>query len=139
MSILIDTNIAIALIRDRPAAVRSHYRRAAASGDDVYLSSISLFELWYGVSRSRDVTDNTERLADFLYGPIHIAEFDELDAARAGLIRAELGAVGTPIGPYDVLIAGQAARNEYTLITGSSREFARVAGLTVDDWTKEPR
>ncbi|WP_129663971.1 type II toxin-antitoxin system VapC family toxin [Phytoactinopolyspora endophytica] len=134
MAVLLDTDTAIALIRDRPASVRHHYRNAHASGYEVWLSSISLFELWYGVNRSRHADENTERLADFLSGPITIADFNELDAARAGQVRAELAAAGTPIGPYDLLIAGQASRAGHTLVSANTREFKRVKELDVENW-----
>ncbi|NDL60309.1 type II toxin-antitoxin system VapC family toxin [Phytoactinopolyspora mesophila] len=135
MTILIDTNAAIALIRGEPASVRQHFQAAVKAGEEIFLSSVSLFELWYGVSNSRRVHTNTERLLDFLSGPIHIAEFGELEAARAGHIRAELSAQGTPIGPYDLLIAAHAVRNKYTLVTANGREFDRVGHLTMVDWS----
>lgn len=131
---MLDTDTAIALIRDDPASVRTHYRSAYADGREVLLSSISLFELWFGVSRSRDVDENTERLMDFLSGPITVIDFTELDAARAGHGHAALSARGTPIGPYDLLIAGQAARGGHVLVTGNTGEFGRVDGLEIENW-----
>ncbi|NEE03430.1 type II toxin-antitoxin system VapC family toxin [Phytoactinopolyspora halotolerans] len=134
MAVMLDTDTAIALIRGRPTSARDRYRETHAEGHEVWLSSISVFELWYGVNRSRDVHENTERLADFLSGPITIADFNELDAARAAQIRAELAAAGTPIGPYDLLIAGQAARAGHTLVSANGREFDRVKYLQVEKW-----
>jgi len=66
---------------------------------------------------------------------IDILDFDAADAKEAGAIRAALRRAGTEIGPYDLLIAAQARRRDATLVTGNAREFARVAGLTVADWT----
>ena len=63
-----------------------------------------------------------------------VVEFDRDDARRAGLIRAELANRGTPIGPYDVLIAGQALNRGLILITRNVREFSRVSGLQIEDW-----
>lgn len=137
MSILLDTDTAVALLRDRPTSVRRRFQAAHASGQVLLLSSVSLFELWYGVGRSQDLLANTERLADFLRGPVEIASFGELDAARAGELRTTLAAAGTPIGPYDLLIAAQAARLGYTVVTANTREFSRVADLTVEDWMTE--
>jgi tRNA(fMet)-specific endonuclease VapC len=63
-----------------------------------------------------------------------IVEFDQEDARRAGEIRAALAKAGAPIGPYDVLIAGQALARSLTLVTHNVREFGRVEGLVVEDW-----
>jgi len=63
-----------------------------------------------------------------------VLEFDQEDARQAGEIRAHLASKGTPIGPYDVLIAGQAQTRKLTLVTHNTREFQRVAGLRVEDW-----
>lgn len=69
--------------------------------------------------------------------PISTVEFDPDDAIEAGSVRATLEAAGTPIGPYDVLIAAQALRRGATLITANIGEFARIKGLIVEDWTAE--
>jgi tRNA(fMet)-specific endonuclease VapC len=79
---------------------------------------------------------NTQRLEAFLAGPIALLTFDDRDARVAGEIRATLEAAGTPIGPYDLLIAGQAVRNGLTLVTANASEFARVSGLTLEDWAQ---
>lgn len=88
-------------------------------------------ELFYGAFRSRRSRTNLDRV-DALRFPI--VEFDGDDARQSGAIRAELAAQGTPIGPYDVLIAGQALNRGLTLVTRNLREFGRVAGLRVEDW-----
>jgi tRNA(fMet)-specific endonuclease VapC len=71
-------------------------------------------------------------------GPIRLLEFDEEDAREAGEIRALLERKGTPIGPYDVIIAAQARRRGALLVTANEREFARVPGLKTEDWA-DPR
>jgi len=93
-----------------------------------------MFELWYGAAKSIQQQRNTERLVDFLTGPIQILTLDAEDAREAGEIRATLAKAGTPIGPYDVLIAAQARRRGATLVTANAREFARVPGLKTEDW-----
>ena len=75
----------------------------------------------------------------FLSGNIDVAPFDAQDAAVAGDLRAALEAAGTPIGPYDVLIAAQALRSGATLVTANVSEFARVHGLVWQDWTARAR
>jgi tRNA(fMet)-specific endonuclease VapC len=98
------------------------------------VSPIVLFELWYGVARSQRPRENTERLRVFLSGAIDVVPFDEEDGAIAGDLRAVLEGEGTPIGPFDLLIAAQALRLRATLVTANVSEFARVRGLAWQDW-----
>jgi tRNA(fMet)-specific endonuclease VapC len=135
VSYLLDTNAVVALLRNKPAEVRRRYREAEASGAYLAVSSIVLFELWYGVEKSTRVRDNTERLRVFLSGAMDLLDFDDEDAASAGRIRAVLEQSGTPIGAYDLLIAGQALRRGLTVVTANASEFGRVAGLSWVDWT----
>lgn len=131
---MLDTDTCIALIRGKPTSARRRFRATNGIGEEMFVSSITLSELWYGVDHSRDVDANTERLMDFLSGPIEILDFNELDSARAGLVRSELADAGKPIGPYDLLIAAQTVRREHTLATGNIREFNRVSGLATESW-----
>jgi tRNA(fMet)-specific endonuclease VapC len=135
MSYLLDTNTIVALLRNKPAGVRDRYREARAAGDYLALSSVVLFELWYGVANSSQVQENTERLRVLLSGDVDLLDFDDEDARAAGQIRATLEKAGTPIGAYDLLIAGQALRRELTVVTANTSEFSRVAGLSWQDWT----
>ena len=136
MSYLLDTNAVVALLRNKPARVRERYREAEASGDYLALSSVVLFELWYGVAKSSQVPENTERLRILLSGDLDLLDFDDEDARTAGQVRASLEKDGNPIGAYDVLIAGQALRRGLTVVTANTAEFARVTGLSWQDWTK---
>ena len=135
MTFLLDTNAVIALLKDEPAVFRKRLRRAVAKGAAISVSSIVLYELWYGVARSARRRENAERLRVFLSGGIAVSPFAEEDAATAGDLRAVLEAAGTPIGPYDLLIAAQALRNNATLVTTNASEFARVPDLHWQDWT----
>jgi tRNA(fMet)-specific endonuclease VapC len=132
---LLDTNAVVALLRNRPAELRERYRKAEADGDYLALSSVVLFELWYGVAKSSQVTENVERLRVLLSGDLDLLDFDDEDARIAGQVRADLERGGTPIGAYDVLIAGQALRRGLTVVTANTSEFSRVAGLNWEDWT----
>lgn len=136
MSYLLDTNAVVALLRNKPARVRERYREAEASGDYLALSSVVLFELWYGVAKSSQVPENSERLRILLSGDLDLLDFDDGDARTAGQVRASLEKDGNPIGAYDVLIAGQALRRGLTVVTANSSEFDRVTGLNWQDWTK---
>jgi tRNA(fMet)-specific endonuclease VapC len=131
---LLDANAVIALLKNQPAEVRGRLRHALSRGDAIAVSSIVLYELWYGVARSGRRRENAERLRIFLSGNIEIIAFDDEDAMTAGDLRAVLEAAGTPIGPYDLLIAAQALRSGATLVTANVSEFARVRGLVWQDW-----
>lgn len=135
MNYLLDTNVVIALLRNKPARVRERYREAAGSGDYLAISAVTLFELWYGVEKSERVQDNTERLRVLLSGDLDLLDFDDQDARTAGRVRAVLEQSGTPIGAYDLLIAGQALRRSLTVVTANTSEFSRVTGLNCEDWT----
>ena len=135
MSYLLDTNAVIALLKDEPAIFRKRLRRAVSRGAALAVSSIVLYELWYGVARSARRRENAERLRVFLSGGIEVSAFDEEDAKTAGDLRATLEGAGTPIGPYDLLIAAQALRSGATLVTANVAEFTRVPGLQWQDWT----
>ena len=139
MSYLLDTNACIAIINGRPQSVRHRLRLALTRGEPVALSSVALFELWYGVAKSQRKDGNTQRLETFLGGPLEWALFDEDDARAAGTVRAELETVGRPVGAYDVLLAGQARRRGATLVTSNTKEFARVQGLKWEDWAASRR
>jgi len=98
------------------------------------ISAVVLFELHYGIANSARYGENSERLKVFLRAPITLWPFDPEDAEEAGHIRAQLKQAGTPIGPYDILIAAQARRRNATLVTADTREYSRVPGLRIEDW-----
>jgi tRNA(fMet)-specific endonuclease VapC len=136
MDYLLDTNACIALINDHPPAVRTRFQKAIAGGSQIFVSSIALFELWYGVAKSARHDFNRKRLEIFRSGPILVLPFDDADSPVAGSIRAALEAIGKPIGAYDLLMAGQAVRHDLTLVTTNFAEFSRVKGLSWQDWAK---
>lgn len=125
-------------MNDQPATVRHRLEVALAEHAAIAVSSIVTFELWYGIAKSRHQARNRERLQAFLGdAPFEILPFDEEDARVAGRERARLEAAGTPIGAYDILIAGQALRRQLTLVTANVREFSRVMGLAWQDWATD--
>jgi tRNA(fMet)-specific endonuclease VapC len=136
LNYLLDTNACIALINGTPGRVRQRFEKAVEVAAEVTVSSITLFELWYGVEKSVKKEMNITRLQTFLVGPITLMPFEEDDAQFAGRIRASLEALGRPIGAYDLLIAGQALRHKTTLVTANGREFGRIKGLSWEDWAK---
>jgi tRNA(fMet)-specific endonuclease VapC len=136
MDYLLDTNACIALINERPPTVRTRLHKASTTGSHILISSITVFELWYGVDKSAKHDFNRKRLETFLSGPILVLPFEDDDAQAAGSLRATLDTAGKPIGAYDLLIAGQAIRHGLTLVTSNVREFSRVKGLVWQDWAK---
>lgn len=131
--ICLDTNVVLAILKEQPAHLLARFARELSEGT-LGLSSIVLFELHYGVANSGRRKENRERLAVFLQAPIEVLRFEPEDAEEAGTLRAELKRAGTPIGPYDLLIAAQARRRGARLVTANMGEFSRMPGLTVEDW-----
>jgi tRNA(fMet)-specific endonuclease VapC len=136
MGYLLDTNVCIALINGTSEPVRKRFSKAAETGQQAWVSSVSLYELWYGVAKSVQTEANAVRLKMFLAGALRVLEFGEEDARYAGEIRNSLERTGRPIGTYDLLIAGQALSRKLTLVTANTKEFARVKSLVWEDWGK---
>lgn len=135
MNYLLDTNVCIALINGTSPKVRARSAQAVRRGEALATSSIVARELWYGVAKSERVVQNANRLTDFLDRAVAVLDYSAKDAQAAGEIRAELERQGQRIGDYDTLIAGQAFRRNLILVTANTREFERVRGLIVEDWT----
>jgi tRNA(fMet)-specific endonuclease VapC len=129
MRYLLDANAVIALLNDTASSVALRARREKPG--DMAMSAIVIHELFYGAFKSRRATRNVA-LIDALQ--FVVIEFDKEDARRAGEIRAFLVAKGTPIGAYDILIAGQALARSMILVTHNTREFGRVPGLRIENW-----
>jgi tRNA(fMet)-specific endonuclease VapC len=132
--ICLDTNAVIAAINQREHWVRRRLERALVDGVVVGIPAIVLYEIWYGIKKSARAPVNTAVLAMFLSLDVMPWPFEPEDAEEAGDIRAALEHAGTPIGPYDVLVAAQARRRGAVLITANEPEFAGVAGLKTEDW-----
>lgn len=128
MRYLLDTNVVVALLKRQPNVTERVFQNKR---QDYALSSVVAHELLFGAYCSRRAD---EALAAFDGLRLPILDFTIGDARRAGQVRAALAAAGTPIGPYDVLIAGQALARDLMLITRNTREFARVEGLRMEDW-----
>ena len=126
---LLDTNTVIAVLNDKDSRPSQRLRQCAPT--EICLPSIVIHELFYGAFKSQRSERNLA-LVDALQ--FEVLDFDREDARQAGAIRAVLAGNGTPIGPYDVLIAGQAKARGMTLVTHNSQEFKRVPGLDVEDW-----
>ena len=137
MSHMLDTDTCIYLMTDRDTLKQQNILAKLESidpGEPVYLSSIVVSELSYGAQKGRWRKANMALLQNFLMD-FQVAPFDERAAHACGEIRAELEKKGKPIGPMDTLIAAHAASLGMTVVTHNVREFSRVPGLKVEDWT----
>jgi tRNA(fMet)-specific endonuclease VapC len=127
---LLDTDTCIAAMRGRSNALA---KVTALSPDDCVVSTITVYELAVGVAKCREPSKEAAKVARFL-GHVHVLPL-EVDAARAaGEIRAALEQKGQAIGPYDVLLAGQALARGLQLVSGNVAEFSRVRGLQIEGW-----
>ncbi len=131
MRYLLDANAIIALLNDTASPIARRVRRLAPR--DFGVSAVVIHELYYGAFKSQRMEQNVARVDALQFA---VLEFDDEDARQAGQIRAHLATKGTPIGPYDVLIAGQAKARELILVTHNTSEFQRVPGLKVEDWKR---
>lgn len=133
MKYLLDTNICIYIMNKRPPEV-IHRCRQCLPGE-IGVSAVTLSELRYGVSRSARPKENDIRLEEFLY-PFEVLPYDAEAAGVYGGIRFQLEKTGRPIGALDLLIAAHAISRKLVLITNNEREFRRIRGLKVANWTQ---
>jgi len=128
---MLDTNACIALIKDRPEALR--IRMSDLSTDEVGISSLVAAELWYGVALSQRTKQNEMALKDFL-NYVTILDWPYEAGPIYGQLRATLRKKGTPIGAMDLLIASHVLLLEAILVTDNLKEFQRVPGLKIENW-----
>ena len=131
---MLDTNLCIRVLRDRPAELRDRFSREA---DSLCISTIVLTELLVGAEKSNRPAENRREVGRFT-ARLVVLSFDDAAAAHAAEIRANLERSGQGIGGYDTLIAGHARSQGLIVVTGNLREFSRVAGLRAEDWLSSP-
>lgn len=127
---MLDTNLCIRVLRDRPQGLRPRFN---AEAETLCMSTITLAELLHGAAKSARPVENRREVERFA-ARLVVLPFDEAAAAHAGEITAELERQGRLIGPYDLLIAGHARSRGLMVITGNLGEFRRVDGLRAEDW-----
>ncbi len=129
---MLDTNILIYTIRNRPTKVRQAFKKHSAF---LAMSTVTLGELIYSAEKS---TQSARNLADIeaLAARLDVIPFDSEAAIHFGQVRAELANSGKVIGPYDLMIAGHARSRGLILVTNNLREFNRVSGLRVENWVR---
>lgn len=127
---MLDTNIVIFTMKNKPQAVREAFRTHYGQ---MCISSITYMELVFGAERSSDPERNLRNLEGFV-ARMDVLPYEEGAAIHTGQIRAELAKLGTPIGPYDQMIAGHARSQGLIVVTSNTKEFERVSGLRIEDW-----
>jgi tRNA(fMet)-specific endonuclease VapC len=130
----LDTNILIHVFNRSIPVLHNRLKLELQNQSLILIPSIVRFELEYGYEKGARTVENRERLERFLQADFQLIDFDHQDGVEAGNMRAELEKAGTPVGPYDVLIAAQARRRGVVLVTLNVREFNRIPGLMVTDW-----
>ncbi len=133
MKFMLDTNICIYMIKQKPVKVLKRFTQY--SPGDILISSVTIAELRYGVEKSLYVQQNHDALSGFIV-PLEIAVFDEKAAEEYGKVRAQLEKKGQPIGSMDMLIGAHALSLGVALVTNNTKEFRRINGLKVENWTK---
>ena len=128
MDRLLDTNAVIRILNGDAQVVRRFRQHNAA---EIGVSSVVLYELYFGAFKGSRSARTTQSMDDLDF---EVVDFNGDDARVAAEVRAILTAAGNLIGPYDILIAGQALARDLTLVTHNTREFSRVSGLRVEDW-----
>lgn len=128
---LLDTNICIYAIKKKPVSVLDKIKENLNSG--IYISSLTIAELEYGIESSNRVEENRVSLIKFL-SIFDILSFDDSDAIAYGKIKAILKKEGNIIGPIDMLLAAQAISKDLILVTNNTGEFKRIKSLKLENW-----
>jgi tRNA(fMet)-specific endonuclease VapC len=128
---MLDTDICIYIVKKKPASVLA--RLMEKSGEDLYISAITLSELEYAVENSGYREQNRIALLEFL-SIFKIKNFGGNAAEEYGLVKKALRDKNALIGPFDTLIAAHAKSLGMILVTNNLKEFTRVEGLTVESW-----
>lgn len=132
---LLDTNVCVRVLRDRPKEARERFNIEA---EGLCISTVVLTELLHGAAKS-DRPEHNRREVERFAARLEVLPFDEAAAHHAADIRATLERKGTPIGGYDLLIAGHARSRGLAVVTGNLAEFGRVEGLRCEDWLATAR
>ena len=132
MPFLLDTDTCIYALKNNENVLRILLSKTR---DEILVSVITEGELRTGAAKSASPIKTLRAVENFLH-PLAIADFTSHDAAVYAHVRAKLERAGTPIGPLDTLIASQAIARELTLVSNNEREFRRVSGLRLENWTR---
>ncbi|WP_130835891.1 type II toxin-antitoxin system tRNA(fMet)-specific endonuclease VapC [[Erwinia] mediterraneensis] len=134
LKFMLDTNICIFTIKNKPEHVRTRFNLNTAR---MCISTVTLMELIYGAEKSQAPERNLAVVEGFL-SRLDVLDYDALAAVHTGQIRAELARKGTPVGPYDQMIAGHARSRGLIVVTNNLHEFERIPGIRTEDWSQPP-
>ena len=124
LKFMLDTNICIFTIKNKPVHVRERFN---LNSGRMCISSVTLMELIYGAEKSQ--------MPERFVSRLEVLDYDSAAATHTGQIRAELARQGRPVGPFDQMIAGHARSRGLIVVTNNTREFERVAGIRLEDWS----
>ena len=127
---MLDTNICIHVIKNRPEGLRERFNRLA---DQLCISAVSLAEIIYGAEKSARQIENIKVVEQFA-ARLDVLPFGERAATHYGQIRADLERAGHPIGLHDMMIGGHARSEGLTLVSNNIPEFQHIEGLRIDNW-----
>lgn len=133
MKFILDTNICIYIIKEKPLSVKQRFQSIDSS--DMGISIVTVAELEYGAAKSQNPLRNRQTLSTFC-SPFEIVGLTLEDARICGNIRADLGRKGQPIGSYDLLIAAQAINRNLIVVTNNVKEFRRIDNLSIENWVE---
>lgn len=129
---MLDTNIVIYTINNRPDHIRSLFKQHE---NQICISTVTLGELVFGAEHSQQVERNLSDI-EAMTARLNVLFYDDKAAYQFGQIRSDLYRTGQPIGPYDMMIAGHARALGLILVTNNIKEFARVPGLLLENWNR---
>lgn len=127
---LLDTNIVIYVIKQRPIAALTMFNQQHGR---MAISAMTLAELLHGAEKSANPSRNLAVVEDFR-SRLEVLSYGERAAGHYGSIRAALEKIGQPIGVNDLHIAAQARSEGLTLVSNNLREFEQVPGLLLENW-----
>lgn len=130
LKFMLDTNTCIFTIKNKPEHIRKRFNLNTSR---MCISSITLMELIYGAEKSLAPERNLAVVEGFI-SRLEVLDYDTQAAIHTGQIRAELARKGTPVGPYDQMIAGHAGSRGLVVVTNNLREFERIPGIRIEDW-----
>ena len=133
MKFLLDTNICIYIIKNKYLDIVKKMEKVGI--ENIGVSSITIAEMEYGISKSTKPNESESKLYEFLV-PFTVLDFNVSAARYYGKIRNELNRKGTPIGTMDLLIASIAIANRLKIVTNNEKEFERISGLRIENWIK---
>ncbi len=130
---LLDTNICIYIINRKPEEIYHKFKKIKL--ENIFISSVTVSELYYGIFKSKQFEKNKSALSNFL-SYLNIISFTNEDGILAGEIRKNLETSGKMIGPYDLLIASQSITNRFILVTNNTKEFSRINQIKIENWVR---